>query len=172
MARPAQIHLRKLRKRERTLLEKKLRDKTVSARIYERYRVIAVAQQGYTVPEIAERSGMHVTSIYDWIAHFNAHGLAGFDDPPNPDGRPSILTSKQLRDMVKIALSRPADLGLPYTQWSVEKLRQYLMQRDLFPDFSSEWIRRLLRREGITLQRTKTWKESPDPEFEVKKTAF
>ncbi len=172
MARPAQIQLRKLRKSEREQLRKKLRDKTVSARVYERYRVIAVAQQGYSVPEIAERSGMHISSIYDWIAHFNVHGLSGFEDPPNPDGRPSVLTSKQLRDMVKIALSRPTDLGLPYTQWSVEKLRQYLMQRGLFPDFSSEWVRRLLRREGISLQRTKTWKESPDPEFEVKKTAF
>lgn len=111
--------------------------------------------------EIAERSGMHVSSIKKWIAHSNAHGLASFDDPPNPDGRPSILTSEQLGDMVKIALSRLAGLTLPYTHWSVEKLRQYLMQRDLFQDFLSEWIRRLPRREGMTLQRIKTWKESP-----------
>lgn len=171
MARPAKIYLRKLRKKEIETLRRKLRDKTVSARIYERYRVIEVARRGYSVPEIAERSGMHVTSIYDWIAHFNHHGLQGFDDPPNPDGRPSHLTSRHLREMVKMALSRPSDLGLPYTQWSVEKLRGYLIQRGLFPDYSSEWVRRLLRREGISLQRTKTWKESPDPDFEVKKTA-
>ena len=172
MARPAKIQLRKLRKNEQELLRRKIRDKTVSARIYERYRVIEIAQQGYSVPEISARSGMHVTSIYDWIAHFNQNGLKGFDDPPNPDGRPSLLTSKQLRDMVKIALSRPTDLGLPYTQWSVEKLRSYLLQRGLFPDYTNEWVRRLLRREGISHQHTKTWKESPDPDFEVKKTAF
>jgi transposase len=74
--------------------------------------------------------------------------------------------------MIKIALSRPVDLGLPFTQWSIPKLRAYLIKKGLFPDFSNEWVRRLLKREGISLQRTKTWKESPDPDFEVKKTGF
>jgi transposase len=172
MARTSKVFLRKLRKSEKELLKVRLRDKTVSARIYERYRVIDIAQQGFSVPEIAERSGMFVTSIYDWIGRFNEHGFMGFDDPPNPNGRPSSLSGKQLREMVKIALSRPADLGLPYTHWSVAKLRAYLIKRGLFPSYTDEWVRRLLRREGVTLQRTKTWKESPDPDFEVKKTAF
>lgn len=172
MARPSKVFLRKLGKSEREFLRLKLRDKTVSARIYERYRVIDIAQQGFSVPEIAERSGMFVTSIYDWIGRFNEHGFDGFDDPPNPNGRPSSLSAKQLREMVKIALSRPTDLGLPYTHWSVAKLRAYLLRRGLFPNYTDEWIRRLLRREGVTLQRTKTWKQSPDPDFEVKKTVF
>lgn len=173
MARPATIYLRKLRKSEKDLLRGKLKDKTMSARIYERYRVIEIAQHGFSAPEIAERSGMHITGIYDWIEHFNKRGFDGFDDPPNPDGRPSTLSGKQIRQMIKIALSRPADLGLPYTHWSVAKLRSYLVLKlGIFPDYTDEWVRRLLRREGVTFQRTKTWKESPDPEFEVKKTAF
>jgi hypothetical protein len=49
----------------------------------------------------------------------------------------------------------------------VEKLRGYLLERGLLPDYTNEWVRRLLRREGISLQRTNTWKESPDPDFEV-----
>lgn len=115
---------------------------------------------------------MHFTGIYDWIERFNHSGFEGFSDPPNPEGRPSTLSSAQIREMIKIAVSRPADLGLPYTQWSVPKLRSYLVKRGLFPDFSNEWIRRLLHREGISLQHTKTWKESPDPDFEEKKTKF
>jgi len=171
VARPTKVYLRKLRRSEKDLLRRKLRDKTMSARIYERFRVIEIAQQGYTAAEITERSGMHFTGIYDWIERFNHHGFQGFDDPPNPDGRPSSLSSKQIREMVKIALSRPTDLGLPYTHWSVAKLRSYLLKRGLFPDYTDEWMRRLLKRQGVSLQRTKTWKESPDPEFEVKKTA-
>jgi transposase len=172
MARPTRILLRRLSKREKEILSEKLKDKTASARVYERFRVIDIAQRGFTVPQIAERSGMHFTGIYDWIERFNKNGFEGFDDPPNPDGRPSLLTSKQIREMIKIALSRPTDLGLPYTQWSVSKLRTYLLKKGLFPDLSNEWIRRLLKREGVTLQHTKTWKESPDKEFEEKKTAF
>lgn len=116
---------------------------------------------------------MHITGIYDWIEHFNEYGFKGFDDPPNPEGRPSTLSAKQIRQMIKIALSRPTDLGLPYTHWSVAKLRSYLVLKlGIFPDYTDEWVRRLLRREGVSFQRTKTWKESPDPDFEVKKTAF
>lgn len=144
----------------------------MSARVYERFRVIDIAQQGLTVTQISERSGMHFTGIYDWIERFNERGFEGFDEPPNPDGRPSSLSSKEIRQMIKIALSRPADLGLPYTQWSVAKLQGYLEKKGLFPKVSSEWIRRLLKREGVTIQHTKTWKESPDPDFEVKKTVF
>lgn len=172
MARPTKILLRKLSQKEKKFLDGKLKDKTVSARVYERYRVIYIAQSGCTVSQIAERSGMHFTGIYDWIERFNDSGFEGFSDPPNPEGRPSTLSSKQIREMIKIAVSRPTDLGLPYTQWSLPKLHTYLLKRGLFPDFSNEWIRRLLRREGISLQHTKTWKESPDPNFEVKKTAF
>jgi len=172
MARPTKILLRQLSKKEKEFLHKKLKNKTMSARVYERYRVVDIAQHGFTVSQISERSGMHFTGIYDWIERFNKEGFEGFDDPPNPDGRPSSLSSKQIREMIKIALARPTDLGLPYTKWSVSKLHAYLRKRGLFPDFSNEWIRRLLRREGISLQHTKTWKESPDPDFEVKKTQF
>ena len=172
MARPSKIKLRKLSNKEMDFLHQKLKDKTMSARIYERYRVIDIATRGFTVPQIAERSGMHFTGIYDWISRFNKDAFKGFDNPPNPNGRPTSLTSKQIREMIKIALSRPTDLQLPYTQWSVSKLRNYLLKQGLFPDLSNEWIRRLLRREGISLQHTKTWKESPDPDFEVKKTEF
>lgn len=172
MARPISIYLRKLRKNERHLLGRKLKDKTMSARIYERYRVIDIARHGFSVSAIAERSGMHLTGVYDWIERFNEHGFEGFDEPPNPNGRPSTLSAKQIRRMIRVALSRPTDLGLPYTHWSVAKLRCYLVSKlGIFPDYTEEWVRRLLRREGVSFQRTKTWKESPDPGFEVKKTA-
>jgi transposase len=172
MARPSKVQLRKLNKKEQDFLRQKLRDRNLSVRIYKRYRAIDVAQQGLAVSQIAERSGMHLSGIYQWIERFNKDGFTVFDDPPNPQGRPSTLSSKQIREMIKIALARPTDLGLPYTQWSVAKLSAYLVKRGLFPDLSNEWVRRLLKRQGVSLQHTKTWKESPDPDFEVKKTAF
>src|SRR3990170_3654483 len=57
------------------------------------------------------------------------------------------------------------------THWSVAKLKAYCLDRGLLPPITDEWVRRLLRREGVSFQHTKTWKQSPDPDFEVKKTA-
>jgi transposase len=36
---------------------------------------------------------------------------------------------------------------------------------------TDEWVRRLLRREGLTAQRVRTWKTSSDPAFDRKKNA-
>jgi len=172
MARPVEIRLRRLRPQEQQLLRVRLKDKKLSVRIYERYRVIAEAAQGRSVPEIADRVGAHFTTVYDWVHRFNQEGFAGFEDVPNPQGRPSSLSSRQVRQLIAAALARPTDLGLPFTHWSVAKLQDYCREKKLLPSFSDEWVRRLLQREGVSLQRSKTWKESPDPDFESKKTAF
>ena len=36
---------------------------------------------------------------------------------------------------------------------------------------TDEWVRRLLRREGLSAQRIRTWKTSHDPHFDRKKNA-
>ncbi|MEW5702236.1 MAG: helix-turn-helix domain-containing protein [Candidatus Zixiibacteriota bacterium] len=171
MARPVEVRLRALRPSERQWLKAKLRDKKLSVRIYGRYRVVDEAARGRPAAEIADRVGMHLTTVYDWVHRFNREGFAGFEDVPNPDGRPSSLSGRQVRQLITTALARPTDLGLPFTHWSVAKLREYCQRKKLLPALSNEWVRRLLRREGISFQRTKTWKESPDPDFESKKTA-
>ncbi|MFQ5836161.1 MAG: helix-turn-helix domain-containing protein [bacterium] len=167
----ARVRIRALKQDEKVFLGKKLKDKTMSVRIYERYRIIAEAVSGYKPTEIADRVGCDRAIVYDWIRRFNDSGLDTFERPSNPNGRAPIVKSEQVTELIKIALSRPEELGLPFTQWSVSKLSAYCKERAMLPDITDEWVRRLLRREGLTPQRTRTWKSSPDPEFEVKKTA-
>jgi transposase len=66
-------------------------------------------------------------------------------------------------------MSRPQDLGLPFTQWSLTKLRAYLIQEKVVDTISIERLRQILEEEGFSYQRSKTWKESTDPDFEAKK---
>ena len=51
------------------------------------------------------------------------------------------------------------------TQWSLPKLREYLIEQHIVPNISIEWLRQFLHRCKIRLHRTKTWKESTDPLF-------
>ena len=104
-----------------------------------------------------------------WVHRFNASGFTTLERHPNHVGRPLIIDGEQVRALIGVALSRPQDLGLAFTQWSVSKLRAYCLENGLIPPISSEWVRCLLRREGVSYQHTKTWKQSPDPDFEVKK---
>ena len=73
------------------------------------------------------------------------------------------------REIKKIAKSKPADHGLPFSAWSLSKLAKFLVAEGVVDDISHEGLRALLREEGVTFQRLKTWKTSTDPEYAGKK---
>ncbi len=165
------LRLRALRRTERALLTRKVKDLSLSVRIHQRYRIIEEVRKGRTIPEAAERVGCHFTIAYDWVHRFNESGFSSFERVSNPKGRPPILRAGQLRELVEVALSSPAERGLPFSNWSVPKLAEYCRSKRLLPEVTDEWVRRLLRREGLSAQRIRTWKTSNDPAFDRKKNS-
>jgi len=149
-------------------LRTKLRARSLPARVHQRYRVIAEVRSGRSARQSADRVGVTRNTASAWVRRFNRSGFGCFEAAANPRGRIPIITSKQLRELVDVALSSPAELGLPFSTWSVRTLREYCRRKRLIPDFSEEWVRRLLRREGLTSQRIRTWKRSDDPQFHPK----
>ncbi len=168
---PKHVVLRPLSKEERKVLRDKVRDLTLAARIHRRYRIVELVSRGHSVQEAAAWVGCHFTVAYDWVNRFNESGFETFEQVPNPRGRPPILKAGQLRELVDVALSSPLERGLPFSTWSVPKLAEYCRKKGLLPSVTDEWVRRLLRREGLTPQRIRTWKTSRDPHFDRKKNA-
>lgn len=160
--------MRPLQRAERTLLRTKLRTRSLPARVHQRYRVIAEVRSGRSARASADRVGVTRNTASAWVRRFNRSGFQTFEAVSNPRGRIPIITAKQLRELIDAALSSPAELGLPFTSWSVRTLREYCTARRLIPDFSEEWVRRLLRREGLSPKRIRTWKTSTDPDFDPK----
>ncbi len=146
------LTVRRLTSRERRLLKVKLRSRTLPVRLSRRYRIVAEAARGRRVTAIAHRVGCHEDSVYLWVHRFNASGFTMFERPTNPRGRVPILTPLQIRELVRVALSRPADLGLPFKRWSIPKLASYCRTRGILPAITDEWVRRVLHREGVTAQ--------------------
>jgi len=166
---PKHLRLRPLAAHEHQTLKAKIRDLSLSARVHQRYRIIEQVLRGHSLSETADRVGCHFTVAYDWVHRFNHSGFTTFEQVPNPKGRPPILRAGQLRELVEVALSNPQERGLPFSNWSVPKLGEYCRAHHLLPPVTDEWIRRLLRREGLTPQRIRTWKTSSDPNFDRKK---
>ena len=167
---PRHVELRQLSRSEQQILRRKLKDLSLSARVHQRYRIIEQVRQGRPPLDVADRIGCHFTVVYDWIRRFNESGFRTFEQVPNPKGRPPILRAEQLRELVDVALSSPEERGLPFSTWSIPKLAEYCRDEGLLPPVTDEWVRRLLRREGLTPQRIRTWKTSHDPAFDRKKT--
>jgi transposase len=165
------LELRPLTRSEQRVLRSKLRNVTLSVRVHQRYRVIDQVQRRFRLLEAVERVGCHFTVAYDWVHPFNETGFSTFEQVPNPKGRPPILRAAQLRELVDVALSSPSKRGLPFSVWSVSKLAEYCRCRKLLPPVTDEWVRLLLRREGLTAQQVRTWKTSNDPPFDRKNNA-
>jgi transposase len=107
-------------------------------------------------------------TVRDVIHRFNEIGLACLD-PQRAGGRPRLLSRDDEDFVVTTATTRPAKLGQPFTRWSLRKLAAYLRRvHGRVIRIGREALRRLLARRGVTFQRTKTWKESPDPDRDTK----
>ena len=94
----------------------KLRTSTLPVRLYQLHRIVTEAARGHTVPEIVDRVRCHEQTAYLWLHLFNTSGFEKFERPTNPLGRGPVLFGPQVRELAKVALSRPADLGPPFTE--------------------------------------------------------
>src|SRR5215469_1779522 len=106
--------------------------------------------------------------VRDVIRNFNADGFGSLY-PRYKGGRPPKFTLTQRREIKKIAKARPHDYDLPFSTWSLAKLAEFLVAEGVVDDISHEGLRVLLREEGVTFQRLKTWKASKDPRYAAKK---
>lgn len=84
-------------------------------------------------------------------------------------GRPKKFTLPERREIKKIATSTPTEHDLPFSTWSLTKLAEFLVAEGVVDDISHEGLRVLLRDEGVSFQKVKTWKSSRDPDYAVKK---
>jgi transposase len=135
---------------------------------WRRAQMVLLSAQGMAVPAIAKVAFTSEDRVRDVIRNFNADGFSSLY-PKYKGGRPPKFTLAQRREIKKIAKSRPAEHDLPFSTWSLSKLAEFLVAEGVVDDISHEGLRVLLREEGVSFQRIKTWKRSKDPDYAVKK---
>jgi len=130
--------------------------------------IIMASSSGTPVPAIARLVAADEDTVRDVVHAFNERGLAALD-PQWAGGRPRLISDDDIAFVVSTATTRPGALGRPFTHWSVRKLAAYLSNNpDRRVRVSRERLRQLLREHRVSFQRTRTWKESHDPDKETK----
>jgi transposase len=121
--------------------------------------------------DVATIAGLVQTSpdrVREMIHRFNDLGMRSLD-PQWAGGRPRQITTSDRAFIAATAKARPTTLGCPFTHWSIRKLADFLAtKKGRKVHVGRERLRQILVAEGLTFQRTKTWKESPDPLKEEK----
>jgi len=165
------IYVREITNDEGNQLKRILRRSSDSFKV-KRAQVILASAQSMRVPEITRSFGFSEDYVSYVIHGFNERGFEVLKSKYKNCGSRPKFSNKQRQIIIDIALSKPTDLGLPFTEWSLPKLKEYIIGNTDIDYVSHETIRRILQERGIKYRRTKTWKESTDPDFEIKKTNF
>ena len=130
--------------------------------------VLAAASK-MRVPQISRSQFVHETYVRKILHAFNRDGLSSLGARYGK-GRPVIFTAEIRRSIWDVVTIPPHALDLPFGVWSLPKLREYLMVQQIVPTISIEWLRQILRDAKVSLQRTRTWKQSNDPDYARKKS--
>jgi transposase len=165
------IRVRPLRPYEKVKLRrlKRQRRNTVNSR---NARIIMLSSGHLSNAAIAELVDCTATWVRQILHRFNDDGIGGICYFPWFQGHSArVFTADLCEQIVEIALSSPIAL-IGMNQWSLPKLRQYLIEQKVVANISIRWLGEILHRYKVRLRRTKTWKESTDPLFARKYRAI
>jgi len=143
------VRVRELSNEEGQRLLRMVRRSSGSVVTWRRAQMVLLSAQGMDPAGIAKVTFTSVDRVRDVIHNFDADGFESLR-PKYAGGRPPKFDLKQRAEIKKVALSRPADHGLPFSTWSLSKLADFLVAEGVVEDISHEGLRMLLRAEQVS----------------------
>src|SRR5882757_4348327 len=134
-----------------------VKSRTAEARAVERARIILACLEGKEIQKVARELRISVPSVTKWRERFSLWGLRGLRDQSRP-GKP-VRYDTAFRNRVLALLEETPPPGMSH--WDGPAVAEKL-------DASVHAVWRVLRREGIYLQRRRSWCVSTDKEFAPK----
>jgi transposase len=162
--RPPEVFVRELSPEEGAWLKSiSKRAKYQSKR--QRAMILLASSTGMPAPQIAAVVRTDESHVRKVIHAFNDRGFDSLD-PDYRGGRPKKTTPVQRDRIVSVARARPDTQGVALTRRSLPKLQAPLPGMGII--LSQEALRQTLISAGLSHQRTRSWKCSPDPDFQAK----
>lgn len=161
----ASIYIRSLQHEEIKVLKKTTKSNDAFAR--DRAKILILSQKGYTAKEIVERIGCDARKVRKTIKAFNKIGLKSLKRGKAKGAKPRFI-KEQRAEILQIVSTDPTTLGLPYTTWSLRKIKKYLIDKNIVDYISINTIREILKSEKMKIKKSKRFQYSNDPEFAKK----
>lgn len=138
-------------------LKRLVASRTESKQTVERARIVLGCLEGKRVQQVARQCHTRPNTVIKWRQRFAKQGLAGLKDAPRPGAKP--VYGADFRNRVLALLEEPPPAG--QAAWDGPAVAAAL-------DGSAHAVWRVLRKEGICLQRQRSWCVSTDKEFAAK----
>ena len=161
------LRVRAVSEEEREALGRMARSRTVGAGLVRRAQIVLHALESLKAPEISARMELCGATVRHWLKRFNARGLAGLEEDVR-SGRPPTYSAEQRSAVINAALTRPADLDLPFACWTLDRLVAHLSEQGI--TMRRRRISEIFIQEGLKWRREETWfGERVDPDFARKR---
>ena len=131
--------------------------RVAESRMVERARIILACLDGKEIQQVAKELRVSLVTVAKWRSRFALFGVRGLQDNLRPGKPPKYGT--EFRDRLLKLLEQPPPEG--YSHWEGPLVAEP-------PVGSVHAVWRVLRREGIYLQRLRSWCVSTDPQFAAK----
>lgn len=109
-----------------------------------RLQIVAMADRGLTVTEIAGYVTLHPLHVRKWLNRYRRAGLDGLRNIGKSTGRPLIFDAQQRAEIKRLYATQPRQMGLPFTRWSLKRMKAYLVDQGLVTTISEETVRKVL----------------------------
>lgn len=142
---------------DRQALERWANSRTESRQRVERSRMILGCLTGQPIQDVADLCHTRPNTVIKWRQRFVEQGLKGLCDAPRPGAKRRYDVG--FRQRILSVLEQPAPIG--QAAWDGPAVA-----KEVNGSVHAVW--RVLRREGICLQRQRSWCVSTDKEFAAK----
>ena len=175
------LRVRAVSEEEGHRLARMTRSQKLGAGLVRRAQIIQHAVDGLSAPGIAAKLGLSRwacqagpvklglcgATVRFWLKRFNGRGLCGLEEDIR-SGRPPVYSAEERSAVIAAALSRPAELGLPFASWTLDRLVAYLGEEGI--SMKRSRVSEVLLAEGLKWRQEETWFGARvDPEFARKR---
>ena len=107
-------------------------EQAITSSLYPEVRQRAIAIRmlhlGQHPDQIAQTVMVTSNTIYDWHKRWREQGLGGLRDGQR-SGRPGKADQAYIEQIAQLLDSDPREIGLPFTIWTINRLRLYLSEQ-------------------------------------------
>lgn len=109
-------------------------------------------KQGKSILEIADLVCIPKSTVHDYLQRFeNTKNVSAIADKNRP-GKPSKLTSKEIKQLVCAVEQSPKKSGLETDEWSTRLIKQHILNT-FDKKYTMFGVRKLLKKLGFSLQK-------------------
>lgn len=138
-------------------LERRIRSRNISRKENDRAYIVIESSKGRQPSDIAKELRTYANKVIFWRRAYQSKGLSGLKDQPKV-GR-AVIYDAAFNESVLKKISETPPVG--YSRWDAPLLAAEL-------NCSTDAIWRLLKKEGIHLNRQRSWCISTDKDFAAK----